>query len=161
MDAQPLISWLAPILSTLIVCAGQLALNGRFKRADEKRDQARADTEAERRSRAEWRDSIERRLNDQDDKIKAVLRGQTTQMRSDLVHKAHRYIDDLGCASMEEKDAFNAEYVDYCAICDAHGIENSFVDQLAQQVMALPNRGGASHASSGLGDVHPDRSPTN
>ena len=68
------------------------------------------------------------------------MKGQTTQMRSDLVHKAHRYIDDLGCASTEEKDAFHQQYEDYCAICDAHGIENSFVDRMAQQVMALPSR---------------------
>ena len=93
-----------------------------------------------RRAEAEWRERVDGRLDRQDEKIAAVLKGQTTQMRSDLVHRAHRYIDDLGCAGMEEKDAFWAEYEDYCEICKQHGIKNSFVDRLARQVMELPDR---------------------
>lgn len=166
MDA--LVSWLAPILSTLIICAGQLALNTRFKRADEKRDKARAETKAKRDAEAEWRDCVERQISEQaealkhvaedrvdwyswraeivklmdtqDDKIMSMLKSQVTQMRSDGLHKAHRYIDDLGCASTEEKDAFWAEYQEYCNLCKQYGIENSFVDELAKQVMNLPTR---------------------
>ncbi len=138
MDA--FVAWVAPIVATLVTLAGQLWLNGRFKAADEKRDAARAETEAKRAAEAAWRDSVDARLDKQDEKIFAVLKGQTTQMRSDLVHKAHRYIDDLGCASTEEKDAFDEQYKDYCAICEAHGIKNSFVDSMARQVMALPSR---------------------
>lgn len=141
MDAQPFVAWAAPIVAALATCAGQLALNARFKIADEKRDSARAETQAKRDAEAAWRDSVEERLTEQDGKIDAVLRGQTTQMRSDLVHKAHRYVDDLGCAGIEEKKAWWAEYEDYCAICEAHEIKNSFVDELAKQVMALPDRG--------------------
>lgn len=141
MDVQPIVTWAAPIAAALATCAGQLALNARFKHADEKRDHARAETQAKRDAEAAWRDSVEVRLSEQDGKIDAVLRGQTTQMRSDLVHKAHRYIDDLGCAGIEEKKAWWAEYEDYCAICEAHEIKNSFVDELAKQVMALPDRG--------------------
>jgi hypothetical protein len=62
-------------------------------------------------------------------------------MRSDLVHRAHRYIDDLGCAGTEEKQSFWAEYEDYIRICDANNVVNHFIDNLAKQVMALPNRG--------------------
>lgn len=134
------IAWAAPIAATLVTLAGQLWLNARFKRADEKRDQAKADTDAKRRAEAEWRSCVERQLAAHDDKIYAVLRGQTTQMRSDLIHKAHRYLDDLGKASTDEKDAFHEEYKDYCAICDAYGIQNSFIDSIAQRVMALPER---------------------
>lgn len=140
MDAQPFVTWAAPIVATLATCAGQLALNARFKMADEKRDHARAETQAKRDAEAAWRDSVEARLSEQDGKIDAVLRGQTTQMRSDLVHRAHRYIDDLHAASTDEKQAFWAEYTDYVAICEANGITNSFIDNIAQQVMELPNR---------------------
>ena len=140
MDAQPFVTWAAPIVAALATCAGQLALNARFKMADEKRDHARAETQAKRDAEAAWRDSVETRLSEQDGKIDAVLRGQTTQMRSDLVHRAHRYIDDLHAASTDEKQAFWAEYEDYVAICEANGITNSFIDNIAQQVMDLPNR---------------------
>lgn len=140
MDVQPIVAWAAPIAAALATCAGQLALNARFKMADEKRDSARAETQAKRDAEAAWRDSVEARLTEQDGKIDAVLRGQTTQMRSDLVHRAHRYIDDLHAASTDEKQAFWAEYEDYVAICEANGITNSFIDNIAQQVMELPNR---------------------
>lgn len=134
------ITWLAPILAALMTCAGQLWLNQRFKWADQKRDDARKSTEAKRAAEAEWRDGIEHRLDQQDAKIESVLKGQCTQMRSDLIHRAHRYIDDLGYAGTEEKEAFWAEYEDYMKICDANKIVNHFIDNLAKQVMALPNR---------------------
>ena len=137
---RPIMDWLAPILSTLIICAGQLALNSRFKRADEKRDAARAETEAKRKADAEWREHIETRMDGQDEKIMSMLKSQVTQMRSDTLHRAHRYLDDLGCASTEEKSAFWAEYQDYCELCEQYGIENGFVDELAKRVMALPER---------------------
>lgn len=133
-------AWLAPIAATLVTLAGQLWLNGRFKQADEKRDQARAETQAKRDAEAEWRGRIEERLDEQDEKIMSMLKSQVTQMRSDCLHRIHRYLDDLGCASTEEKDAFWAEYQEYCALCDQYGIENSFVDELAKRVMALPER---------------------
>lgn len=134
------LAWLAPILSTLIVCAGQLALNAQFKRADEKREKARLETTEKRTAEAMWRTRIELRIDEQDEKVNAILRGQVTQMRSDLIHKAHRYLDDLGCASMDERDSFNEEYKDYCAICKQHRIKNNFVDMLHQKVMNLPDR---------------------
>ena len=147
MDAQPIVAWAAPVAATLVTCAGQLALNARFKRADEKRDEARADAATKQAAEAKWRDDMERRMDEfekallsQDKKIDSVLRGQLTQMRSDLVHKAHRYIDDLGCASTEEKNAFDAQYNDYAAICEANGVKNDFIRSLHEQVKALPGR---------------------
>lgn len=170
MDAPvtAIVGWLAPILSTLIICAGQLALNARFKRADEKRDAARAETDAKRKAEAEWRETVDKLLaeqgealksvaddrvdwyawreaivshmNDQDDKVMSMLKAQVTQMRSDALHRAHRYIDDLGCASTEEKNAFWAEYEEYCELCEQYGIENDVVDELAKRVMYLPER---------------------
>ena len=137
---QPLIAWLAPILSTLIVTAATASINAKIAAGERKRDEAKAETEAERRERAEWRARVEARLDEQDETIKAVLSAQCTQMRSDAIHRAHRYIDDLRCASIEEKQSFYAEWEEYQVLCDKYGIENNFVNNLVQQVMALPDR---------------------
>ena len=85
---------------------------------------------------------MEKRLDEQEETITAILSAQCTQMRSDAIHRAHRYIDDLGCASMEEKKSFYAEWEEYQTLCDKYGIENNFVNNLVQQVMALPDRKG-------------------
>lgn len=134
------ITWAAPIASTLIVTALTAQINRRSKLADEKRDAARAEAQAERDERSEWRKMVEKRLAEQDRRLGTVLEAQCTQMRSDAIHRAHRYIDDLGCASIEEKQSFFAEWEEYQRICEAYGITNSFVDNLVQQVMELPDR---------------------
>ena len=129
MDIQPLVSWVAPIASTALTTYVVALINRNEKRRED-------DT----RNREAWREGVNKRLDEQDAKIDAVLKGQTTQMRSDLIHRAHRYVDDLGCASVDEKKAFWDEYEDYCAICEAYEIKNNFVDLLAKQVMELPDR---------------------
>ena len=134
------LTYLAPIASTLIITAGQLALNQRVKLSDERRAQEQRRTDEKRRAEAEWRQSVDARLDAQDAKIAAVLDAQCTQMRSDITHKIHRYMDDLHCASTEEKQSLYAEYEVYCGICSKFGIENHFVERLIQQVMELPDR---------------------
>ena len=89
---------------------------------------------------ARWRESVDKRMKEQDECIESVLEAQCTQMRSDITHKVHRYMDDLGCASLEEKQSLSAEYEVYCEIGKRHKITNHFVKQLIQQVMALPER---------------------
>lgn len=140
MTVQQALAWFGPIVAALLTCAGQLWLNQKFKRADAKRDEARRDTDAKRAAEAEWRNCVVARLDQQDERIDTILTAQCSQMRSDILHKAHRYIDDLGCASTEEKEALWAEWEDYSAICDANNITNHFIDKLANQVMSLPNR---------------------
>ena len=134
------VQWAAPILSTLIITYLTARINQRIADGERKRDAARAETEAERRERAEWRGRVENRLDGQDNRLETVLNAQCTLMRTDLIHKAHRYIDDLGCAGTEEKQAFWVEYEDYQLICEQYGIENHFVDELAKRVMELPER---------------------
>lgn len=135
-----IVTWLAPIASTLIICAGQLALNSRFKRADEKRDQARAETDAKRKAEAEWRDSVTQRLDDMEDKLNRSVLQQTVQIRSDIIHKCHRYLDDLGRASSEEKETLSDAYEQYCKFCADLDIENDFIDMMVARVMELPER---------------------
>lgn len=172
VDIAPIVSWVASILSAVVVTAATASINSRMRRHDQLADARHAETEAKRRAEAEWRESVDRileeqgnalksvaddrvewyawrasmvdgmdaRLDEQGDKIMAILRVQCTQMRSDCVHRAHRYLDDLGCASTEEKNAFWAEYQEYCEMCERYGIKNNFVDELARRVMALPER---------------------
>lgn len=138
MDA--FVAWMAPIAATLVTLAGQLWLNGRFKRADEKRDAARAETEAKRAAEAEWRDSIDLKLAEIEGKVDRSIASQAAQTRSDIVHKCHRYLDDLGKASIEEKQALHDEHVQYSQFCEDLGIDNNFIDNLVARVMELPER---------------------
>lgn len=128
------------LIGQTLVALGQRKLNMRMDESERKRNEAREATDQKRTAEAEWRSGIETRLDQQDAKIDSVLKGQCTQMRSDIIHKAHRYLDDLGCASTEEKQAFWVEYEDYQNVCEQYGIENHFVDELAHRVMELPER---------------------
>ena len=124
-----LIQWAAPIVSTALTAY----LTSLIARSEKKTDEKRA-------KEAEWRDAIEQRLDKQEEKLSAVLDAQCTQMRSDITHKIHRYMDDLHCASTEEKQSLFSEYEIYCGVCTKFGIENHFVERLIQQVMELPDR---------------------
>ena len=135
-----IIQWLAPILSTLIVTALTAQINARAKRDEERRTKSQQAFDDERKEWSEWRKRIEDRFAEQDDTILAILESQCTQMRSDITHKVHRYMDDLHCASEEEKQSLQAEYDLYCKICRTYGIENHFVERMVQQVMELPGR---------------------
>lgn len=140
MTVQQALAWFGPIVAALLTCAGQLWLNQKFKRADAKRDEARRDTDAKRAAEAEWRNCVVARLDQQDERIDTILTAQCAQMRSDIVHKCHRYLDDLGKAGTEEKDALKAEHDEYSAVCAANEITNNFVDMMVQRVMELPER---------------------
>ena len=142
MDAQlsRLIGWAAPIVASILICFGQAMVNLGQRKISDRMDKDKEATDAKRKAEAEWREDIDKRMNCQDTKIESVLEAQCTQMRSDITHKIHRYMDDLKCASTEEKDSLWAEYEVYCDICAKHGIKNHFVEQLVKQVMDLPDR---------------------
>lgn len=129
----PIITWAAPIASTIII-TWLTALINRWM------DESKKDRQKEADERKAWRAGVDRRLDSQDGKIDTLLDLSCSQNRSDVVHKCHRYLDDLGCASSEEKQALWAQHEDYKKVCDANGIENHFVEQLVQRVMELPER---------------------
>lgn len=134
------VAWLAPIASAVIVTAATAKINARMASSQRTADERHAETEAKRKAEAEWRESIDRRLDHQDSRIEAVLKVQCSQTRSDIIHKCHRYLDDLGRASTEEKAALHAEHEEYAAMCEANAIVNNFVDRLVERVMQLPER---------------------
>lgn len=164
----PIIGWLAPIISTIIITAATASINSHMKRHDQLAEARHMETEEKRKADAEWREAVDKllseqsdalkhvaedrndwyswraeiieRMDTQDDKFMSILKAQVTQMRSDTLHRIHRYLDDLGMASTEEKTAFWAEYEEYCELCAQYGIENNFVEGLARRVMALPER---------------------
>lgn len=170
MDASlsAVIGWAAPIVSTIIVTAATASINAKIASGERKRDAARAETDAKRAAEAEWRGDVDRLMQEQgdalksvaedrvdwyawrermvkhmetqDERINTVLQAQCTQMRSDIIHKCHRYLDDLGRASTEEKQALSAEHDEYSAMCEANDIVNNFVDKLVERVMQLPER---------------------
>lgn len=125
----------------LLLLIGQAIVAVGQRKVSQRMDEGQAKTDAKRAAEAEWREHVVTRLDQQDERIDTIITAQCSQMRSDLIHRAHRYIDDLGCAGTEEKQSFWAEYEDYMRICDANSIVNHFIDNLAKQVMALPNRG--------------------
>ena len=168
MDATPIVAWLAPILSTIIITAATASINAQVKRHEVVADERHAETEAKRKAEVEWREAIDKLLESQGESLRAVaedrddwlqwrerimeqmegqdrridtvLALQCSQTRSDILHKCHRYLDDIGKASTEEKQALKAEHDDYAEICKANGIENEFIDLLVQRVMELPER---------------------
>lgn len=163
-----LIAWAAPILSTIIITAATASINAQAKKHERVAEERHQETEKKRKAEAEWRGEVDRlmqeqgdalksvandrddwytwraemiaRMQDQDNRIDTILQAQCTQMRSDIIHKCHRYLDDLGRASTEEKEALNAEHENYTAMCAANDIVNNFVDKLVERVMQLPER---------------------
>jgi len=133
MDVTPVITWAAPIASTLIITWLSAVINRRM-------DESKRDAKREEEERKAWRSGVDQKLAEQDGKIDTLLNLSCSQSRSDVVHKCHRYLDDLGCASSEEKQALWAQHEDYKRICNANGIENHFVEQLVRRVMELPER---------------------
>lgn len=93
-----IMSWLAPILSALVVCAGQLFLNDQFKHADEKREAAREQHEAERviilaMSRTMLLNNYE----------KCMAKGYYTLEEREVYHKLYEaYREDNGNGIIEE-----------------------------------------------------------
>ena len=74
-----------------------------------------------------WREEVSTQIGVINESLICVMRG-------DLIHKAHRYVDDRGYASIEEKESWHEEWTQYQSICPRNG----FIDALAEQVMALP-----------------------
>ena len=103
-------------------------------------DQAKAYFKAYREESREWRESVDGRFDDIEDKLSRSIAQQAAQTRSDIIHKCHRYLDDMGEASIEEKAALHDEHAQYCKFCADLDIENDFINELVDRVMELPER---------------------
>lgn len=118
--AESVIAWGAPIASALVICLGQLWLNGQFKRADQKRDEARmAQAEAERAAR------------EQRDAERAIVLAIARTMLLDNYEKCM----DKGYYTVEERDVYSKLYESY-----KEDKGNGVIDAIAPHIRALPDR---------------------
>ena len=128
------------LIFPLLLLIGQTLVALGQRKISQRMDEGQAKTDAKRKAEAEWRDSIDRRLDDIEGKQNRSIAIQAAQIRSDIVHKCHRYLDDLGKASTEEKESLHDEHEQYSQFCDDLDLENNFIDNLVERVMALPER---------------------
>lgn len=124
----------------LLLLIGQTLVALGQRKISQRMDEGQAKTDAKRAAEAEWRESVTKRLDEIEGKVDRSITQQAMWTRSDIVHKCHRYLDDLGKASTEEKQALNDEHVQYSQFCDDLGIDNNFIDNLVARVMELPER---------------------
>lgn len=124
----------------LLLLVGQALVALGQRKISQRMDEGQAKTDAKRKAEAEWRDGITARLDEIEGKVDRSITQQAMWTRSDIVHKCHRYLDDLGKASTEEKQALHDEHVQYSQFCDDLGIDNNFIDNLVARVMELPER---------------------
>lgn len=128
------------LIGQTLVALGQRRLNMRMDEGEAKRNDAKAETEAKRAAEAAWREEVDKRLADIEEKMDRTILQQAMQIRSDIVHKCHRYLDDLHAASIEEKNVLADQHKQYSQFCKDLGIVNDFIDNLVAKVMELPNR---------------------
>lgn len=128
-----IVTWLAPILAALMTCAGQLWLNQRFKRADEKRDDARKSTEAKRAAEAEWRESVTNHMQKQDEHMALMTSSLQSTMRATLIHNAEKYFT-RGSITPEEQ----ASWCDMHDRYSAMGF-NGLIDTYRRKIDSLPH----------------------
>lgn len=122
--------WLAPIVSTLVICAGQLALNTSFKRADEKRDADRAETEAKRKAEAEWRERMEEAITDLKREVTKSKDAQQSTMRQSLIHSYEKYVT-RGWLTTEELSAWLDMHDKYSAM-GFNGLIDTYREHIVQ-----------------------------
>lgn len=134
MDVQPLVTWAAPIVAALATCAGQLALNARFKMADEKRDHARAETQAKRDAEAAWRLDVDTHMCDLSRKLDVLNDATQTNMRTTLIHYCEKYLE-RGWVTPEERASIWDMHKKYAALN-----ANGFIDNYISRVMELPDK---------------------
>lgn len=158
----PIISWLAPIISTLIITAATASINSSMKRHDQLADERHAETEAKRKADEEWRKAVDKlleeqseslkhvaedrvdwyswrtkiieRLDEQDAKLDTLTDGVQTTMRTDLIHLYEKFTT-RGWITPEERAAWHDMHAKYSAL-NANGLIDSYSAKLDE----LPDR---------------------
>lgn len=125
-----LLAWMAPIAATLVTLAGQLWLNGRFKLADQKRDAARAETEAKRKTEAEWRERMEEAITALKREVTKSKDAQQSTMRQSLIHSYEKYVT-RGWLTTEELSAWLDMHDKYSAM-GFNGLIDTYREHIVQ-----------------------------
>lgn len=125
-----LLAWMAPIAATLVTLTGQLWLNQRFKLADQKRDAARAETEAKRKAEAEWRKRMEESITDLKKEVTKSKDAQQSTMRQSLIHSYEKYVT-RGWLTTEELSAWLDMHDKYSAM-GFNGLIDTYREHIVQ-----------------------------
>lgn len=159
---SPIISWLAPIISTIIVTAATASINASVKRHDQLADERHAETEAKRKADEEWRRTVDRLLSEQADALRAVAQDRTdwyswraevielmdsqgekldnltnatqTTMRTTLLHYIEKYLT-RGWLTQEERSSLTDMHAKYSAL-NANGL----IDGYMRRIESLPDK---------------------
>lgn len=130
----PIIGWLAPILSTIIITAATASINAHIKHHEQIAEERNAKTEEKRREEAEWRERIERYMNEQDKKLDALTDATQTTMRTSMLHYIEKYLT-RGWITPEERSSLNDMHNKYAALN-----ANGFIDGYMRRIEQLPDR---------------------
>lgn len=129
IDIQPIVTWAAPIASTILTTYVLALIN----RGEKKRDDARAETEANRAAEAEWRRCIEEKMDEQEKNMKDMTLSLQSTMRTNLVNDAERYFR-RGSITPEEHKAWSETYALYSKMGP-----NGLIDAYHEKIDLLPH----------------------
>lgn len=125
-----LISWLAPILSTIIITAATASINAHIKRRDKVADERHAETEAKRKAEAEWRGRIEKSMDEMKVEITKSKNAQQSTMRQSLIHSYEKYVT-RGWLTTEELAAWLDMHDKYSAM-GFNGLIDTYREHIVQ-----------------------------
>ena len=128
---DPLIGWAAPIVASVMttVITTYLVAKVNQKLATEKDA-----VEAERTERAEWRASVDKRMDKLDKKLDTLNDATQTNMRTTLIHYCEKYLE-RGWVTPEERASIWDMHKKYAALN-----ANGFIDSYISRVMELPDK---------------------
>ena len=158
----PIIGWLAPMLSTIIITFATASINSHMKKHDELAAERHAETEEKRKADAEWRETVDKllmeqaealkhvaedradwyawrtamveRLDAQDKKLDALTDATQTTMRTSLLHYIEKYLT-RGWITPEERASLIDMHNKYAALN-----ANGFIDGYMSRIAKLPDR---------------------
>ena len=128
------LGWAAPIASTVIVTALTAQIKARQDAAERKREEAQAETEAKRRTEAEWRERVEGSVAGIDAKLDVLNEATQTTMRTTLLHYIEKYLT-RGWVTPEERASLMDMHRKYAALN-----ANGFIDGYMRRVAELPDK---------------------
>ena len=162
MDLAPIITWAAPILSTIIITAATASINSHMKRHDQMAEERHAEIEERRKADTEWHETVDKLLSEQAEALKHVAEDRTdwyswraeivklmdsqdgkldsltnatqTTMRTELLHLSEKYLT-RGWITPEERAAISDMHAKYAALN-----ANGYIDGYMRRVDSLPDR---------------------
>lgn len=125
-----LIGWLAPILSTIIITAATASINAHLQRSQKLADERHAETEAKRKTEAEWRERMEEAITDLKREVTKSKDAQQSTMRQSLIHSYEKYVT-RGWLTTEELSAWLDMHDKYSAM-GFNGLIDTYREHIVQ-----------------------------